>query len=163
MMRPFHKWTSRQDRTKPITPSCREFNSASDGVCFVKQFVSVIVLQHQKENQVQSFTLTNLDRVNHEFELIATYPSYSKVFRAIANKFSSLRTMIFGLKKLATIIHSLNLPETVKTRIWNCINMASSAIPAKIARVGSSKPNKCILNYCLSPINFLPSQGARKN
>src|ERR1700759_3244432 len=72
-----------------------------------------------EENQVQSFTLTNLDRVNHEFELIATYPSYSKVFRAIANKFSSLRTMIFGLRKLATIIHSLNLPETVKTRIWN--------------------------------------------
>ena len=119
MMRPFRKRTSRQDRTKPITPSCREFNSASDGVCFVKQFVAVIVLQHQKENQVQSFTLTNLDRVNHEFELIATYPSYSKVFRAIANKFSSLRTMIFGLRKLATIIHSLNLPETVKTWIWN--------------------------------------------
>ena len=82
---------------------------------FLKQFVAVIVLQHQKENQVQSFTLTNLDRVNHEFELIATYPSYSKVFRAIANKFSSLRTMIFGLRKLATIIHSLNLPETENT------------------------------------------------
>ena len=113
------KNTSRWARAKRKTPFCREFNSASDGVCFVKQFVAVIVLQHQKENQVQSFTLTNLDRVNHEFELIATYPSYSKVFRAIANKFSSLRTMIFGLRKLATIIHSLNLPETVKTRIWN--------------------------------------------
>ena len=60
-----------------------------------------------------------MNRVNHEFELIATYPSYSKVFRAIANKFSSLRTMIFGLRKLATIIHSLNLPETVKTWLWN--------------------------------------------
>src|SRR4051812_40124435 len=99
MMRPFRKRTSRQDRTKPITPSCREFNSASDGVCFIKQFIAVIVLQHQKQNQVQSFTLTNLDRVNHEFDLIATYPSYSKVFRAIANKFSSLRKMILGSEK----------------------------------------------------------------
>ena len=52
MMRPLLKRTSRQDRTKPITLSCREFNSASDGVCFVKQFVAVIVLQHQKENQL---------------------------------------------------------------------------------------------------------------
>ena len=119
MMTPLGKNTSRWERAKRKTPSCREFNSASDGVCFIKIFALVLVLQHQKENQVQSFTLTNLDRVNHEFELIATYPSYSKVFRAIANKFSSLRTMIFGLRKLATIIHSLNLPETVKTRIWN--------------------------------------------
>ena len=86
---------------------------------FLQTILAVIVLQHQKENQVQSFTLTNLDRVNHKFDLIATYPSFSKVFRAIANKFSSLWTMIFGLRKLATIIHSLNLPETVKTRIWN--------------------------------------------
>src|SRR6201988_1096998 len=117
MMRPFRKRTSRQDRIKPIAPSCREFNSASDNVCFVKQFVAVIVLQHQKENQVQSFTLTNLDKVNHEFELIAINSSYSKVFRAIANKFSSLRTIIFGLGKLATIIQSLNFPETVKTWI----------------------------------------------
>src|SRR3982751_713117 len=124
IMHPPSGQTFRNDTAKLKVPACREFNSASDGVCFVKQFVAVLVLQHQKENQVQSFTLTNLDRVNHEFELIATYPTryptrYSKVFRAIANKFSSLRTMIFGLRKLATIIHSLNLPETVKTRIWN--------------------------------------------
>ena len=59
MMRPLLKRTSQQDRAKPITLSCREFNSASDGVCFVKQFLAVLAPQHQKENQVQSFTLTN--------------------------------------------------------------------------------------------------------
>jgi hypothetical protein len=51
-MRPLLKRTSRQDRIKPITLSCREFNSASDGVCFVKQFLAVLAPQHQKENQL---------------------------------------------------------------------------------------------------------------
>ena len=57
MMHPPLKHTSRNAREKRKTPSCREFNSALNGACFIKKFLAVLILRHEKEIQLQKFQL----------------------------------------------------------------------------------------------------------
>ena len=77
MMHPHLRHTSRHAREKRKIPPCREFNSASNGACFVKKFLLVLVLQHGKENELK-ISLKNLDKANLEFELSAAYPNDCK-------------------------------------------------------------------------------------
>lgn len=57
MIEPTPRDTCGKATTRLDTPSCREFNSALNGACFIKKFLAVLILRHEKEIQLQKFQL----------------------------------------------------------------------------------------------------------
>ena len=93
------KNTSWQGRAKWKIPPCREFNSTSDGVFFIKNVAAVLVLRQKKRNQLQNSVLQEVGQRQSRIWVMYAYLNNFNELWAKISKVSTLWEQLLASKR----------------------------------------------------------------